>query len=150
MRILLSLICYLTITTVSYAQEVDESLLIASLSRTTCYGNCPYYEIKLYSNGLAIYHGKKNVDNIGLFKATIDQQLISKILSKAKDIDYMSLGLKYPTKGLGIIDFPVCITTIKTDTEKKMIYNRNDSPQKLVEYEQFFDEILEEIEWKAI
>ena len=130
-------------------QHIDETLLVASLSRTTCYGNCPYYEINIYSNGLATYEGKKNVSLIGLYKATINKNIIEQILNKALQIKYMSLSNKYPVKGIGIIDLPVCITSIKTkEGENKTIYNRNDSPQELVEYQEFFDELLEEIEWK--
>ena len=151
MRFFLIPICFLIIhSTLSYGQEIDESLFVASLARTTCYGNCPYYEIKLYSNGMATFHGKKNVPFIGLHKARVGTETVAKILNKAKEIGYMKFGLKYPQKGIGIIDFPVCITSIKTETEKKTIYNRNDSPQKLVEYQEFFDELLEEIEWQKI
>ena len=133
-----------------YQDLINESLLIASLARTTCYGNCPYYEVKLYSNGMALYHGKKNVEYIGLYKAKVGEKFIAEVIARAKEINYMDLGGKYPVKGLGIIDFPVCITSVIIGGEKKIIYNRNDSPQKLVEYEAFFDELLEEVQWKKV
>lgn len=148
MQNLFVLFFFLLTTTFSFAQNIDESLLLASLERTTCYGNCPYYEVKVYSNGIITYNGKQNVEYIGLHQGAISQTQIRQLLDKAKSIGYVYLDNKYPTKGLGIIDFPVCITSIKEGGNKKMIYNRNDSPQRLVEYQDFFDELIEEIEWK--
>lgn len=134
----------------AFAQALEESLLIASMERTTCYGNCPYYEVRVYSNGIVTYRGRKNVDHIGLYQAKISPKQIQQLLDKAKSIGYVHLENKYPVKGLGIIDFPVCITSIKEGGVKKVIYNRNDSPQRLVEYQDFFDELIEEIEWKKV
>ena len=148
---ILIFLCFFLMFPSSKGQQIDDSLLVASLSRTTCYGNCPYYEIKVYANGIATYLGKKNVLLIGFYKATINENIIEQILNKALQIKYMSLNNKYPLKGIGIIDFPVCITSIKTKKgKKKTIYNRNDSPQKLIEFQNFFDKLFEETEWKKI
>ena len=144
------LLLFLLSISIASAQEVDESLFVASLERTTCYGNCPYYEIKLYSNGLAIYHGKKNVKYLGLHKAMVGGKIVAMIINKAAEIGYENLGSRYPEKGFGIIDFPMCITTVQTAKGKKTVYNRNDSPQKLVEYQNLFDELFEDIEWKLM
>lgn len=141
---------FVFIATISSAQKVDENLLVASLERTTCYGDCPYYEVKIYANGVATYHGKKNVAFIGKHRAKVSQKMIQQILNKAESVGYETFNNKYPKKGLGIIDFPMCITSLKTTNGKKIIYNRNDSPQKLVEYQEFFDELIEDIEWQKV
>jgi len=150
MRTLFLFFFFLVMTVFSFAQKVDESLLVASLERTTCYGNCPYYEVKVYSNGVITYNGRKNVDYLGLHKGVLSQKQIRQLLDKAKSVGYVHLENKYPIKGLGIIDFPVCITSVREGTKTKMIYNRNDSPQRLVEYQNFFDELIEELDWKKI
>ena len=139
---------FLLTTVFSFAQNVDESLLLASLERTTCYGNCPYYEVKVYSNGVVTYNGRKNVEYLGMHKGVLSQKQISQLLDKAKSVGYIYLENKYPIKGLGIIDFPVCVTSVIEEGKKKMVYNRNDSPQRLVEYQDFFDELIEAVEWK--
>lgn len=149
MKTLFFFLFFLPIT-LSFAQNVDESLLVASLERTTCYGNCPYYEAKVYSNGVVIYNGRKNVEYLGLHESRLSQQQIQALQDKAKSVGYIHLENKYPTKGLGIIDFPVCITSVVEGENKKMVYNRNDAPQRLVEYQNFFDELLEDLEWKKV
>ena len=148
MRTLFLFFFLLLTTTFSFAQKADESLLVASLERTTCYGNCPYYEVKVYSNGLVTYNGRKNVEYLGLYEGRLSQQQIRQLLDKAKSVGYIHFENKYPIKGLGIIDFPVCITSVTEGAKKKMVYNRNDSPQRLVEYQNFFDELIEELDWK--
>jgi hypothetical protein len=150
MQTLFLFLFFILTTSFSFAQKVDESLLVASLERTTCYGNCPYYEVKVYSNGVVTYNGRKNVEYLGLHESVLPQKQIHELLDKAKSIGYAYLENKYPIKGLGIIDFPLCITSVKEGEIKKMVYNRNDSPQRLVEYQEFFDELMEEVEWKKI
>jgi hypothetical protein len=135
-------------TTFTFAQKVDESLLVASLERTTCYGNCPYYEVKVYSDGVVTYKGRKNVEYLGLYKGRLSQEQVRQLSEMAKSVGYIHLENKYPVKGLGIIDFPVCITSVVQEGVKKMVYNRNDAPQRLVEYQNFFDELIEDLEWK--
>lgn len=148
MKNLFSFFFFLVTAVSSFAQHIDESLLVASLERTTCYGKCPYYEVKVYSNGMVTYKGSKNVEYLGLHKGILSQQQIRQLLDKAKSVGYLHLENKYPIKGLGIIDFPVCITSVVEEGSKKMVYNRNDAPQRLVEYQDFFDELIEDIEWK--
>lgn len=150
MQNLFFLLFLLLTTTFSFAQKVDESLLVASLERTTCYGNCPYYEVKVYSNGVVIYNGRKNVEYLGLHKGTLSQQQVKQLLEKAKSVGYIHLENKYPIKGLGIIDFPVCITSVVEEGAKKMVYNRNDAPPRLAEYQNFFDELIEDLDWKKV
>lgn len=130
------------------AQQLNDSLLVASLERTTCYGKCPYYKISIYSNGLVTYHGKAHTSPLGRYYTTISTKKVFQLLELANKINYFELGNKYPTKGLGIIDFPTCITYIKVDKKEKTIYNRNDAPMRLVRYQDFFDSLFEEIEWK--
>jgi hypothetical protein len=143
----LFLTCMLSAAT-TFAQQNNEE--VASLARTTCYGNCPYYKVKIFSDGLLIYDGKKNVEHIGIHRARVSKDTVAMILRKAEEVDYTNFNIKYPVKGIGIIDFPVCITMVRTTEGKKTIWNRNDSPQKLVEYEEFLDELLEDIDWKKI
>jgi hypothetical protein len=150
MQTLFLFLFFLLTTAFSFAQNVDESLLLASLERTTCYGDCPYYEVKVYSNGVVVYNGRKNVEYLGLHEGVLSQKQIRQLLDKAKSVGYTYLENKYPIKGLGIIDFPVCITSVKEGERKKMVYNRNDSPQRLIEYQNFFDELIEEVEWKKV
>lgn len=133
----------------SWAQATTTVPLILSLERTTCYGNCPYYSIKIYADGRAVYEGRKNVELLGKYTATAPPSLVQELLEKAISIKYVDLNPKYPIRGLGIIDFPVCISSVRQNGILKTIYNRNDAPASLVAYEQLFDELTESLSWQA-
>ena len=110
------------------AQEIRE---VASIARTTCYGQCPYYKIKIYSDGLLVYEGKKNVAHLGTHRARISVDSIDLILAQAKAINYMQL----------------CITHIKEGLAEKTIWNRNDAPVELIRFERYIDQLLADIHW---
>ncbi|MGH1334595.1 MAG: DUF6438 domain-containing protein [Aureispira sp.] len=132
-----------------WAQQNTTAPLLLSLERTTCYGRCPYYSIKIYADGRAVYEGKKNVPLLGKYTTTAPPAIVQQLLDKAATIDYTKLHPKYPIQGLGIIDFPVCISSVRQNGELKTIYNRNDAPATLVAYEHLFDELTENLPWQA-
>ncbi len=127
-----------------------DTVLVASLLRTPCYGKCPQYEIRLYASGYATFEGMAHVEHLGQFEARVDPQIIENLIIKAIDINYIGLSDSYPVKGKGIEDFPLCVTGLFTGNRQKIIYNRNDAPKELVSYEEYFDELFEEINWKKI
>ena len=47
--------------------SVADTILLASIERTPCFGKCPTYKISIYQSGYVIYEGKQHVKNIGLF-----------------------------------------------------------------------------------
>lgn len=123
---------------------------VATLERTTCYGACPYYKIAVYADGRVLYEGKSHVENIGKRTARISKATVEKLLAKAKEINYLSLENRYPNKGFGIVDFPMCITSVTIDGQQKEVYNRNDGPKELTAYQDFFDALFEEVEWEEL
>ena len=127
-----------------------DTVLVASLLRTPCFGKCPNYEIRLYASGYATFEGIANVPIIGRFEARVDQQTVESVIGFANKINYFSLSDRYPTQGRGIEDFPLCVTFFRQENLKKIIYNRNDAPADLVRYEKFFDTIFEGVAWERI
>ncbi|MCP4440231.1 MAG: hypothetical protein GY810_14905 [Aureispira sp.] len=121
---------------------------VATLERTTCYGVCPYYKISVYADGRVVYEGKKHVGRIGKYVAKVPTVTIEKLLDKARAINYTQLENRYPSEGLGIVDFPMCITSIIIDGQQKEVYNRNDGPKELTTYQDFFDALFEDVEWE--
>ncbi len=132
----------------SLCAQVADSLLVATMERTTCYGKCPYYKIWIYSNGVLVYHGKNHVDKLGLFQTQVSPRKVYQILEKAYQIDFFGLNEKYPEQGLGILDFPTCITYLKINGQEKTIYNRNNSPVSLVNLEELIDRVADEARWQ--
>jgi hypothetical protein len=127
-----------------------DTVLVASLLRTPCFGKCPNYEIRLYASGYATYEGLRFVDSLGRFEARVDKALVKAVRQQANAINYFSLADRYPTEGRGIEDFPLCVTYFREENIRKFVYNRNDAPRNLVQYEKFFDGLFQQVDWKKI
>ncbi len=128
-----------------------DTVLLASLQRLPCYGKCPHYEIRLYASGYATYEGKAYTPRFGKYEARLDSaKVITAWQQKVAEVDYFNFEIQYPIGSRGIKDFPLTVTSVRKNNQKKVIYNRNDAPAKLVEYEKFFDQLFEEASWKAL
>lgn len=109
--------------------------LIASIRKTPCYGYCPVFEYKYYSDGRVSYNGQLHVDRIGVYETWVDIEFKSKIESLAQSIKYFSLEEEYPPNGRRIEDLPSTITYLKIDDREKSIKNNYDSPLVLRDFE---------------
>jgi hypothetical protein len=127
-----------------------DTVLIASLQRTPCYGKCPHYEIRLFASGYAQFFGFSHVDRIGKFEYRYDSLFVKNILEKAELAAYFSFEDFYPDTGAQISDFPMCISSVTRNRQRKIIYNRNDAPIDLIKFENFLDGLFFETDWKPI
>ena len=73
--------------------STNSKVKIISLEKTACFGTCPVFHIEIYNNGFATYNGKKFVTIKGLHNLEISKNDISKILKKAKEIDFQNLKM---------------------------------------------------------
>ena len=130
-------------------KEVEKAPeLILSFRKTSCYGKCPSYEVRFFDNGLVVYHGKRNVKEIGYFKIEDGEIIFEKILAEAKAIRFFDLADAYPMKGTDIPDLPNTFTYIKDQEQEKRIKNNHDAPQTLIQLEQFIQDQLAKINWQ--
>lgn len=99
----------------------DSDSLTISLYRYPCFGKCPYYEAKIFASGYALFNGKRDTKNIGLFETTFDKNQLQELLDEAKNINYMSWADSFHNPGLA--DFPATITSVKLNGKRKTIFN---------------------------
>lgn len=117
-----------------------DTVLVASLLRTPCYGICPHYEVRVYASGRVVYHGIAGVDSLGWFDARADSMSVVELLQYAERQGYMNLEESYPTDaGKAIKDFPLCVTHLRLGERRKTVYNRNEAPTTLWRYERYLD-----------
>jgi len=126
-------------------------VVVAGLKREPCYGKCPAFEVKLYSDGLVKYHGIAHVEKLGYYSATTSKAAIVNIQTKAEAIGYFELSQLYPKAGQQqIYDVPQTTTFVKIDQRENRITNRHDSPPTLYKFEKYMEEQLEGLNWTAI
>ena len=139
--------------------EVDNPLLFAEtatpyvvvfIKRTSCFGTCPAYEAKMYSDGKVSYSGSSNVEKRGNFEAKIKKSEINKIVRKAFDIRYFLMEDQYPDPSIRVTDAPTTITSIVCTGQNKTIRNKLDAPAKLHDFETMIDSVFNKLHYTSI
>lgn len=123
----------------------SERTLFASIERTPCFGRCPTYTMKIYSDGFVEFNGERDHDMIGLYTTTITQQQMDAILETANDIEFFTFDDKYDD-GM-VTDLPSTTTTIVADGKTKSVMRRHGHPKSLVQLEQAIDAVIKSARW---
>ncbi|NJL73799.1 MAG: hypothetical protein HC892_00950 [Saprospiraceae bacterium] len=127
-----------------------ESYVLASIKRTGCYGKCPVYEAKVFSNGIVLYEGKQFSAREGIYEAYLTQNQIDSLLVQADSARFFDLQPLYPTDGAKLLDLPSTFTYLKKDKAEKEIINNHSAPKSLKYFEQYFDQLLLQLDWKPV
>ena len=130
--------------------EQERAFVVASIERTGCYGKCPNYKAKIFSNGLVLYEGKSHVEKQGIFEAYIVQNQVDSLIAQADSISFFELSAAYPIDGIELYDLPNTNTFIKSEDYEKTITNNHNAPKALRNYESYFETILEQLDWKRV
>ena len=131
-------------------EELNQVYLVASLSKTPCYGNCPVFEVRIFSDGKVEFVGRKNVNLIGQFQAHANQEFIEQIKSAARAINYMKLEDSYPKSGKKILDLPNTISYVRMDHKEKMIRNNHLAPNALRSFEKKLEAMINTLSYQKI
>lgn len=121
--------------------------LFFSMERTACFGRCPIYKLDIYQSGYATYHGKNFVDNIGYFQAHLAKDKLQAIKDMALEIEYFKLNDQYPSQ---IADFPSTTTILNIDGRQKKVYNKQNAPMRLNQFQANVDTLLMDVKWIAL
>ena len=137
---------------VEVEEEAPDPLpeLILSFRRMPCYGKCPSYEVKLYSDGKLDYQGEEHVKWIGNFTTQISQDLIFNIYERAANANFFALSDKYPPTAPMLTDLPQTITYLKQGELEQQIVNNYEAPPALLEFEQYLENLFENQSWKVL
>jgi len=123
--------------------------MLISFRKSSCYGNCPAYEARFYSDGTVLYHGIRNVKYQGYFKSIGHQTMIHSILKNAEAIRFFDLADFYPIDAPAIPDLPSTFTYINYKGKEKKIQNNYDGPNTLFELQKQIADQLTTIKWQA-
>jgi len=135
-----------TLKKTNTGKRLDQSTLFSSIKREYCYGNCPVYELRIFKNGDAIYHGIGNVELQGWYYSKLDNTDLDKLREKAREINYIDLdSTYYHPQG---VDAPYTTTSILINKTFKKVRRQLKYPPKLLSFERVFDEIIESTNWE--
>ncbi len=127
------------------AQESTDVTQVLTLSKTACFGTCPVFTLKIYSNGLAVLDGKKNLKHIGLSEMMLDSDHLSALMKTCDDAQLFSLNDSYQER---VMDLPTTTLTYTHDGETKKISGNMSFPKGFKAVVQDCMDILDHDGWK--
>ncbi len=128
----------------------NDTILLASIERTPCFGICPVYKITFYQSGYVMMHGKRHVQNIGWFSTRLTKEQVNSIIHYAEENKIYELAGEYTEPR--IADFPTTITELNINNRYKRIVNTQPSaPEVLLKWEKFLDSFFNEnTQWQLM
>jgi len=121
--------------------------LLLKFERTACYGHCPAFVFKVYTNGDATYEGKRHVERTGIHLAYLTPAQLDSLQSRAHRAQLLQLSDSYPENGPPIPDLPNAITQyVQGDTAKTITHNHA-APSSLLDFEAYLETLIETLQW---
>lgn len=123
-------------------QKCDENILI-TIQRDGCFGDCPAYSARIYSDGTVVYVGRSNVKEVGERRTEISQQAIQELIREFQRINYFDLKDRYETdeNGISLTDQGRTTTSICLHGKKKTVVNYLFAPKELEALEDQIDSL---------
>lgn len=124
-----------------------DTVLLASIERTPCFGRCPTYKISIYQSGYVVYEGKQNVKNIGFFSFRLDKSKVDEIKNFILQNNILDLNDEY--KNPHIADYPFTFTESRLNGKYKHIVEADpQAPKQLKDFQKFLDSFFtDETNW---
>lgn len=99
----------------------QESELLFSLKTTPCFGECPVFDLKLYSDSTLVFEGKQFTDLEGTHKATLNDRQYEVFTNLVNKVDWGTLNDEYVSD---MTDLP----------SSQFYFNNNGNPRDIYKY----------------
>lgn len=136
-----------TVVVITESRPVYDTIFL-QYSRTPCFGMCPVFELTVYQNGKAVYHGKNFTDRIGVYQSQWSETALQRIQFIADSIGYFGFDEKYDNDH--VTDLPSIHTSILHGGQLKTVSNRYKGPRELHILYKALDKYIEESVWKPV
>lgn len=120
-----------------------------SIERTACYGFCPTYTLRLFSDGTVEYIGQASVKHVGIRRGKLDEYFFSRLARVAMGIGFFELQDRYTC---GVTDNATVYVAVTRDGRRKVIEHYApewNGPHALLLFEDAIDAVQPYIEWSA-
>lgn len=117
---------------------------VITLERSTCFGTCPSYTLRLDGTGKVDYNGRDFVAVKGAQTGQVTTEAFKALVDEFFTIGYFSLQDSFDSD---ITDVPHCITSIDVDGQQKRIFDRDGGPEALRKLEARIDSVANVQQW---
>lgn len=142
-----SLTITLVLNTLNVYTQTSQPYLAVSLTKTACYGQCPVYNFKLYSDCTATYNGTAFTDKIGDWKSKLTKKQFNSIIAEFKRSDFFEFKDRYYSE---ISDLPTTYLYYSDSNRDKKIMDYYGAPQELKDLEAMVEGLIDKLEWQQV
>lgn len=115
------------------------------IQKTSCYGKCPVYEMKIFKSGKIILKGEKNMDKIGNYVTKISKKELKSLIRNFDQIDFFNINDEYTAR---ITDLPTTYLSFNNKNQSKTIKDYHGAPKELKDLEKRIENYLQLSSWK--
>jgi hypothetical protein len=115
------------------------------MKKSSCYGPCPVYELKIYKNGYVKLTAEEHLDLQGEFYTKLPGSKVKALISKFKEAGFFEMESEYTsiTK-----DLPTTWIYFSNEGRQKRIKDYDGAPESLRELEKELSSLIESEDWK--
>ncbi|MCF8246463.1 MAG: DUF6438 domain-containing protein [Saprospiraceae bacterium] len=129
------------------SEPEKEVYQVAGYQKTACFGKCPVYQVKFYSDRKVTWYGQHNVERMGWFEAQATDAVLKDIRDKAHAANYWDFAGVYPTDQK-VADLPSTVTFIRTGDMEKTVVNTYQGPEELEAFENYLEGVINGLRWQ--
>jgi len=118
--------------------------LVISMRKTACYGSCPVYTLKLFSNKEIYFIGESYTEKIGKYYNSLTENEYNLLIQAFLAADFFNFKNEYTGN---ITDMPTTYITFNYNGQTKTIKDYYSAPAKLKQLEKLFDSFREKENW---
>lgn len=113
-----------------------------TLAKSSCFGKCKVFNMKIYKNKSVSYQGIKNVENIGMFHSIITDEDYQSLVTLFEVANFQDLDATYLT---GVRDKQK--TTLRF-SQKEVQYQNRAASDELKAITKSMDAIIDKLNWE--
>jgi hypothetical protein len=127
----------------------DTGVTEIAIERTSCYGFCPTYTLRLFSDGRVEYTGQASVRFVGTRNGKVDEYFFTQLARVAVGIGFFELQDRYTC---AVTDNPTVYVAVVQNGRRKVIEHYApewNGPSALRLFEDAIDGVQRYVEWSA-
>lgn len=139
------LIVILFLYSCAASKNYTQDDIVFSMKKTSCYGPCPVYEMKIYKNGFVKLTAEEHLDLKGEFYTKLPGSKVKMLVSKFKEAGFFEMERQYTSI---IKDLPTTWIYFSNEGRQKRIKDYYGAPDSLRDLEKELSSLLESEDWK--
>ena len=121
-----------------------EQDLLCSMEKTSCFGTCPVYDLKIYKDGWAQLTGTAHTPYIGNYQLKLSPKEVLLVKKAFRDASFFDLDEKYYAN---VSDLPTTYVYYHDGERAKKVMDYHGAPPNLKQLEAYLSTFLDR-KWK--